>query len=125
MGIVSIVAIVVGVLLNAAAQLLIKAGTADFAQLWNSNIALSVIRVVFQPQIFAGLTCYVVSVAIWIFVLSRVPVSIAYPMLSIGYIVSAFAGYLLFGEALTVMKLAGIALIIIGVILIAQSAPVT
>lgn len=114
--------IVVGVLLNAAAQLFIKAGTAHFSDLISSNFLLSGIRIVFQPQIFSGLLCYVVSVGIWIFVLSKVPVSVAYPMLSIGYVVSAFAGYLLFGEALSAMKLIGIAVIILGVFLVAQSA---
>lgn len=114
--------IVVGVLLNAAAQLFIKAGTSHFSELVSSNYLLTGIRIIFQPQIFSGLLCYVVSVGIWIFVLSKVPVSVAYPMLSIGYVVSAFAGYLLFGEALSAMKLIGIAVIIIGVFLVAQSA---
>jgi multidrug transporter EmrE-like cation transporter len=63
----------------------------------------------------------VVSVAIWILALSRVPVSIAYPMLSIGYIVNAFAAYYLFGESVTVQKLAGIGFIVVGVYLVARS----
>ena len=62
------------------------------------------------------------SVAVWIVVLSRVPVSVAYPMLSIGYVVNAFLGYMLFKEDLTVPKLVGIGIIIIGVLLIARPA---
>lgn len=122
MGLFNFAVIVVGVLLNATAQLLIKAGTAKFSELISSNFVVTAIRIVFQPQIFAGLMCYVVSVGIWIFVLSRVPVSIAYPMLSIGYVVSAFAGFMLFGESLSALKLIGISVIIIGVYLVAQSA---
>ena len=49
----------------------------------------------------AGLLCYVVSVAVWLLVLSRVEVSFAYPLLSVGYIVNAVAGYYLFQENLS------------------------
>jgi Membrane transporters of cations and cationic drugs len=115
--------IVVGVLLNAGAQLFIKAGTNALGTLLSpEGILPSVLRVATQPFILGGLFLYVVSVGIWIVVLSKVPVSIAYPMLSIGYIVSAFAGYLLFGESLTIMKLAGIGVIIVGVYMLARPA---
>jgi drug/metabolite transporter (DMT)-like permease len=63
----------------------------------------------------------VVSVAVWIVGLSRVPVSIAYPMLSVGYIVNAVAAWYLFGESLTAQKLAGIGFIVCGVYLVARS----
>jgi multidrug transporter EmrE-like cation transporter len=69
----------------------------------------------------AGLACYVASVAIWIIALSKVPVSVAYPMLSIGYVVNAIAAWYLFGEYLSAQKLIGIAVIIIGVLLVAKS----
>jgi len=57
-----------------------------------------------EPHIIGGLACYVISVVVWIMALSRVPVSVAYPMLSIGYIVNAFAAWMLFGESLAVQK---------------------
>jgi len=63
----------------------------------------------------------VVSVAAWILGLSRVDVSIAYPMLSIGYVVNAVAAWYLFGESLTAQKLIGIAFIVAGVFLVARS----
>jgi multidrug transporter EmrE-like cation transporter len=53
--------------------------------------------------------------------LSRVPVSVAYPMLSIGYVVNAIAAWWLFGESLAAQKLAGIAFIVVGVFLVARS----
>ena len=61
------------------------------------------------------------SVVVWILALSRVPVSVAYPMLSVGYIVNAFAAWLLFGESLTAQKLVGIGFIVVGVFLVARS----
>jgi multidrug transporter EmrE-like cation transporter len=76
----------------------------------------------FSGLVLAGLACYAVSVVIWIVALSRVEVSIAYPMLSAGYVVTAIAGWLLFGEALTPLRLAAIGLIILGVCVLAASA---
>jgi len=53
--------------------------------------------------------------------LSRVEVSIAYPMLSIGYVLNAVAAWYLFGESLTAQKLVGIGFIVAGVFLVARS----
>lgn len=123
MNAVSFSLILVGVLLNAAAQLLLKAGTNaighfDF-QL--GNIVPIGLKVAMQPHIIGGLSCYVISVVIWILALSRVPVSVAYPMLSIGYVVNAFIAWQWFGEALAAQKLVGIGVIIVGVFLVARS----
>ncbi|MBI4740628.1 MAG: EamA family transporter, partial [Betaproteobacteria bacterium] len=85
------------------------------------NVVPVGLKLVFEPHIFGGLCCYVVSVVIWIMALSRVPVSIAYPMLSIGYIANAFAAAWLFGESVTVQKLVGIGFIVVGVYLVARS----
>jgi len=104
--------VLVGVLLNAAAQLLLKAGT---------NAMPLGPRLALEPHILGGLACYAVSVVVWVIALSRVPVSIAYPMLSIGYIVNALAAWYLFGETLSTMKLAGIGVIVAGVFMVARS----
>ncbi|HET7763529.1 MAG TPA: SMR family transporter [Burkholderiales bacterium] len=112
-----------GVLLNAAAQLLLKAGTNVVGRFEFSaqNIVPVGIKLALEPHIAGGLACYVVSVAVWIVGLSRVPVSIAYPMLSVGYIVNALAAWYLFGESLTAQKAVGIAFIVAGVFLVARS----
>jgi multidrug transporter EmrE-like cation transporter len=60
-------------------------------------------------------------VVVWILALSRVEVSIAYPMLSIGYVINAALAWWLFGEAVGMQRLAGIGVIIIGVIIVARS----
>jgi multidrug transporter EmrE-like cation transporter len=112
-----------GVLLNAVAQLCLKAGTNALGGLTFSRATVlpTLFRVGFEPHIVAGLTCYVLSVGIWIVALSKVPVSVAYPMLSIGYVVNAAAAWVLFGEILSTQKIAGIAVIIIGVYLVARA----
>jgi multidrug transporter EmrE-like cation transporter len=112
-----------GVLLNATAQLLLKAGTnrvGEFAFALENVIPIGT-KLVLNPFILGGLACYVVSVAVWILGLSRIPVSVAYPMLSVGYIVNAVLAYLLFGESLTAQKMVGIGFIIVGVFLVARS----
>ena len=123
MNAVSFALILTGVLLNAAAQLLLKAGTnaVGHFEFHLDNVLPIGMKLAFEPHILGGLGCYVISVVIWIMALSRVPVSVAYPMLSIGYIVNAVAAYFWFGEALASQKLLGIGFIIIGVWLVAKS----
>jgi multidrug transporter EmrE-like cation transporter len=62
----------------------------------------------------------VFSVVVWIVGLSRVDVSIAYPMLSLGYVVNAFAAWYLFGEILSLQRLVGIGIILIGVVVLTR-----
>ncbi len=115
--------LVTGVLLNAGAQLLLKAGTnriGEFAFSMDNVLPIGA-RIASSPPILAGLACYVVSVVVWILALSRVPVSVAYPLLSIGYIVNAVAAWWLFGETLGAQKMVGIGFIVIGVFLVARS----
>ncbi len=68
-----------------------------------------------------GFACYGISLVIWIVALSRVPVTVAYPMLSIGYVINAFIAWQWFGEALAAQKLLGIGFIVVGVFLVARS----
>ena len=74
-----------------------------------------------QWPVLGGLACYVVSVGVWIVGLSRVDVSVAYPMLSLGYVVNAVAAWWLLGEAVGAMRSAGVLLILGGVWLVARS----
>lgn len=115
--------ILLGVFLNAAAQLLLKAGMTqighfDFSM---ANMVPIGMKVMGNPPIISGLCMYVMSVVVWLLVLSRVQVSFAYPMLSIGYIVNAFAANYFFGEPLSSVRMLGIFIIISGVYLVAQS----
>jgi multidrug transporter EmrE-like cation transporter len=112
-----------GVLLNAAAQLLLKAGTRSIGR-FDFTVANAVpvtVQAASQPFILAGLACYAISVVVWIMALSRVEVSVAYPMLSIGYVVNAIAAYYLFGEAVSAQRLAGIGIIVLGVYVVSRS----
>lgn len=115
--------ILFSIILNTIAQLALKAGMARigyFSFSWNnfSGIALQVIS---NPFILIGFSCYVFSVFVWLLVLSRTAVSVAYPLASLGYIATAMAAYFLFGEHLTVMRILGIMTIMLGVYLVARA----
>jgi|SRR2546427_12268640 drug/metabolite transporter (DMT)-like permease len=114
--------LITGVLLNAAAQLLLKAGTnvLGVITLTRENWTDVLCRMATEGHFVAGVVFYVVSLVVWIMGLSRVPVSIAYPMLSLGYIANAIAAHYLFGEAVTVTRWLGIGFIVVGVWLVAR-----
>ena len=123
MNIVSFSLLMLGVLLNATAQLLLKAGTnaVGHFEFHADNVVPVGMKLALEPHILGGITCYVVSLVVWIMGLSRVEVSIAYPMLSIGYVLNAVAAWYLFGEAVSMTRLAGIGIIIVGVYIVARS----
>src|SRR5262245_3101097 len=112
-----------GVMLNAGAQLLLKAGTNALGviTITRDNWTGEFERMALEPHFIAGVTCYGVSLIVWILGLSRVPVSIAYPMLSLGYVVNAIAAHYLLGEAVTLGRWLGIGFIVLGVWLVARS----
>jgi drug/metabolite transporter (DMT)-like permease len=112
-----------GVLLNAFAQLWLKAATRISGPLVGSdagvmNKAMTLLAV---PSLWYALTAYGVSVIVWIVGLSRVPVSQAYPMLSMGYVLNIGLAWWLFGEVPNAQRLIGVAVIVGGVILVARS----
>jgi multidrug transporter EmrE-like cation transporter len=112
-----------GVLLNAGAQLLLKAGTnvLGVLELTPDTWADTLIRMATQGYFVLGAACYALSLPVWILGLSRVPVSVAYPLLSVGYIVNAIAAHFLFGESVSMTRWLGIGFIVIGVALVAKS----
>ena len=118
-----IVFILFTVATNAAAQLMLKQGmtTLSPSVLGQENIVLKLLMIIFSPWVFFGLATFVISMASHMFVLSKVDLSFAYPFLSLAYVLVAVLAWQLFGEELGAYKIAGIAFICIGTVLIAQS----
>ncbi len=112
-----------GVLLNALAQFLLKASTNAIGhfEFTGSNVLPIALKFASQPYFLGGLTCYVISLVVWVMGLSRVPVSIAYPLLSIGYVVNALLAHYWLGEDLSLQRWFGIGFILLGVWLVARS----
>ena len=115
--------ILTGIFLNAIAQLLLKKGTNAIGaiHLTAENWFSIGVQLATQLPIIGGLTCYVISVGVWIIGLSRVDVTIAYPLLSIGYIVNAIGAWYFLGEMMSLQRMLAIAVIIIGVALLVKS----
>lgn len=112
-----------GICLNALAQLLLKAGTnaVGAIHLTAENWFPTGLKLMTQLPILGGLTCYVVSVFVWIIGLSRVDVTIAYPLLSLGYVLNALGAWYFLGEAVSAQRLLAIGVIIVGVVLLTRS----
>ncbi|HUN71126.1 MAG TPA: EamA family transporter [Steroidobacteraceae bacterium] len=112
-----------GVVLNALAQLGLKAATEKTGPLAAANEAVlrRSLELLTVPWLWAALGCYGLSVIVWLVGLSRVPVSQAYPLLSLGYVLNVGLAWWLLGETPNVLRVAGIAVIVFGVILVAKS----
>ena len=115
--------ILLAVTFNTTAQLALKIGIGKigaFAFSWENLIPIA-LKVFTSPVIVSGLTIYVLSVGVWLMVLSRTPVSIAYPLSSLAYVTSAIAAHYLLNENLSIIRVLGILVILLGVFLVAKS----
>jgi multidrug transporter EmrE-like cation transporter len=116
--------ILTGVGLNAAAQLLLKVATRPLAHFseFSADTLGSCLVILFKSLPFwTGMVCYAASLCVWLAALSKAPVSTAYPMLSLGYVVVAAVSVMWLGESMAPAKVLGIALICAGVILLSRN----
>lgn len=123
MSLVALALLLAGVVLNALGQFLLKAGTNSVGhfEFHLDNVVPVGWKIATDPWIVAGVACYGVSLVVWILGLSRVPVSIAYPLLSLGYVINAVMAHYLLGEAVNAQRMIGIGFIILGVVIVARS----
>lgn len=111
-----------GVLLNALAQLGLKAASRGIGPLrfappeWNQLFAVLAV-----PALWWALIAYGISVVVWVIGLSRVPVGQAYPLLSLGYVINIVLAWWLIGEVPNVQRVLGVFVILVGVLLVARS----
>lgn len=110
----------VSISLSAAAQVLMKIGMSSDGVRASSGGPLiqAALTAALQPHVVAGLACYGLSAALWLAVLSRMPLSLAYPLVALAIVLVLIASSALLGETLPPLRLAGSALIVLGVILI-------
>lgn len=108
------------VILGICGQLFMKKGMTIVGTISLSSI-LDVFKAFFNPFVFSGFVFYGISAVLWLVVISKLPLSKAYPILSSGYIIVVFASYFLFKEDITLPKIIGVLLIATGVILIGRA----
>lgn len=109
----SYIMVLFSVILGAIGQILMKIGT--------TKIQISIINLFTNPHILSGLSLYALSAIIWIFAISKVQLSVAYPMAALGYVVVFILSYFLLGESIPIIRIIGLFTIIIGVVIIAKS----
>ncbi|MBU1110057.1 EamA family transporter [Patescibacteria group bacterium] len=108
------------VIIGVLGQLLMKHGVTQLGEVSGGAVPF-LLKAVFSPWVLAGLFGYGVGTLLWLLILSKADVSYAYPMLSLGYVfLLIFAGVFL-GEQVTPVRIAGVLLIVVGVILITRS----
>lgn len=79
------------------------------------------LKLFYNPLILSGVMVYGMSTVLWLFILSKVPFSVAYPLNSFAYVLSVLVGFFIFKESLSIQKLIGILLIIGGVVFITKA----
>ena len=116
-----ILLIVLSVTLAAIAQLLLKFGMMKVGKISGvANAPSMILRAVSNPIVLAGLAVFGISALFWLVVLSRVPLSTAYPMVSIGYVIAVLFEWRIFGLAVKPVTVAGCLIIILGVFLLSR-----
>lgn len=106
------VALAAGVLLGVGGQILLKSGASGE----------TLLAQFLAPQSIIGLALYFAAALCYMYALRKIPVSVAFPSVSLSYVLVALLGFWLYGEPITLSKLAGIALVCCGVFLITRAA---
>jgi len=103
-------------------QLFIKRGLNSLVDLdFSKNLFLTYTRIFFSPLIMAGLSVYFCGVFFWLYGLSKVDLSLAYPFVSVSYIFIVIMSWLFLGENISIMRWIGVSTICIGVLLLSRS----
>lgn len=111
--------IFLSVAMSAAAQAFLKFGVGTVAI---ANPVATLVAMLMTPSVVIGLSLYGAGAIAWLFVLQRTPLSLAYPFVALGFVATAVIGAAIFGETLSIARMAGIGLIVVGCVLVSQSA---
>jgi drug/metabolite transporter (DMT)-like permease len=117
--------VLISVILSMVGQLILKRGMSDLGPVSFTNRGLPEIiwAIATDPFIIVGMVIYAVSVLYWLVGLSRVPLSYAYPFISLSYVLILGASFFLLGEHLSLLRISGVLVICLGVLLVAFSNP--
>lgn len=116
------VAIFVSIFLAVVGQLLLKVGMLRVGKFSFSisSLVQQYAKILLNPFVIAGLFVFVISALVWLYVLSRMELSFAYPFVALNYVLILFGSYFFLKETVTPLKIVGVVVIIIGVYLVAK-----
>ena len=119
----SILLLLLAVSLASTGQILLKKGMLLVGVFSTSsmNVLEYFLKSFTNIYVIIGVFLYFVSALVWLLVLSRLPLSLAYPCLALGYVVVAVLSKYLFGENITLIRWMGILTICVGVFLISRT----
>jgi multidrug transporter EmrE-like cation transporter len=114
----------VSISLSAAAQVILKLGMVRIvaARAGAPGLTETITAALGSPLVWAGLFVYGASALAWLGVLARLDLSLAYPFVAVGLVVTCLLGILVFGEPSNYLKLSGIVLVAVGVLMVGLSA---
>ena len=112
----------ISVSLSAIAQVTMKHGVSrpEIQNTLSDPIA-ALGHLAFNGFVITGLALYGASAVLWLFALAKLDVSVAYPFVGLGFLLTMFLGAILFGEPVGAARVVGTVLVVTGVILVAQS----
>lgn len=114
--------ILISVFLGAMGQVLVKYGAVNLELNFTIKYLLpSIFSILKNMPVMLGIISYGLSFLLWIKVLSKVELSYAYPMVSLGYVITMIFSYFVFKENISFIRILGVVFIILGVILISRS----
>lgn len=113
--------LLVSVILGAGGQFLFKLGMKSFGELSISGVFHQLISIILTPSISGGFILFGLSSVLWLSVISRYQLSYAYPMVSLGYVVTIILSGLFLNEQLNIYRIIGASLIISGVLFVSKS----
>ena len=116
--------LVVSVGLAVAAQLALKAGMNHVGRIGSADLATPLTvasRVARQPFVWTGLALYGISAVFWLVVLSRIPLSVAYPFVGMSYIVVVALAQFFLHEHVPALRWIGVVVVAVGIALVGLS----
>lgn len=119
----TVLLILANVAMTSLAQIILKFGMSspEVARILSSGIRLSgVASVLLHPWVISGLVLYFAAALVWLLVLSKVDVSLAYPFVGLGFVITMALAWAFLGEVVTTTRIAGTLLIAAGVALLAM-----
>jgi multidrug transporter EmrE-like cation transporter len=120
----SFLLILASIMLSTLGQFVLKKGANQLGTIGAeaAGHAMQVaISVATNPYIIGGLGCYALGAVTWIMVLTRVPLSWAYPILALNQVLILLVAWIFLGEQVSALRWAGVMLIISGVFLVSRS----
>jgi multidrug transporter EmrE-like cation transporter len=115
-----LVILLVAVLVNACGNVLIKVGMNNAGALNLTEPFKAVISIFLNPSVLAGISCYIIALVGYSFTLSRMNLSVAYPVMSgLGFVVIQISSYYLLHEKIQPLQIIGCLTILSGVWMVA------